>query len=73
MEVKRGEDGFVYIRVQKGKVARTVEPLPEIHVDLDAGGQVLGIEVCGTASADELLAVFQQFGLEMVPQVRGAA
>jgi len=48
MKLEIGYDSLVraiYIKVNKGKVAKTVEVAPEIFVDLDQNGKLLGVEM----------------------------
>jgi uncharacterized protein YuzE len=58
------EEDILFIEFREGVVARVEEPLEDIHVELDADGEVLTIEVIGNASAAELMEIFQRFGLD---------
>jgi len=66
MRITQSKHGGVLIEIRDGKVARTKERPGDILVDLDERGEVLCIEVVGGehTSAPELLAVFQEFGLD---------
>jgi len=59
-------DGIIYIRIQGGKVGRTVQREPDINVDLDSEGGVLGIEIIDAVetTAAQLLAVLREFHLD---------
>lgn len=65
MKITQEED-ILFIRFREGAVASLEEPLEDIHVELDAAGNVLTIEVLGAdrTTAAELIAVFQRYGLD---------
>ena len=45
LEVIDAEAQAVYIRVPKGRVHRTLEPEPDVFVDVDGDNHLLGLEV----------------------------
>jgi uncharacterized protein YuzE len=45
----------VYIRVRDGKVHRTLEPEPEVFVDVDKDNHLLGIEILSPVGQVEIL------------------
>lgn len=63
------EGDIIYMRLNSGKVAKTLCRQPDIHVDLDAEGNVLAVEVVGAHSTpfDAVNRVFEEFFLGVVP------
>lgn len=51
----------LYLRLAEGTVTRTVEISDSTHVDLDAAGKLLGIEVLNPGSGWPLIAILRQF------------
>ena len=47
---RSGETLAVYIRLSKGKVAKTIEHTETVYIDVNARGQVLGVELLEPAS-----------------------
>ncbi len=69
-EIRVIEEGNIVMFVlREGKVARTVEREPDIHVDLDADGRPLSIEFIGARECPIWAAarVFEEFGLTVAP------
>lgn len=57
MEVTKDEAlDVAYVRLRRGKVARTVEIRPGILVDVDKKGDVVGIEVLSVSKLAPALA-----------------
>jgi len=50
----------VYVNVTKGTVARTIKTDERFLVDVDAGGNVIGIEILDASSQQELVANLEQ-------------
>jgi len=55
----------IYVRFSTNKVKKTVEPHPEIFVDLDYRGHVIGIEMInpGQVTIREMKNISKQFGI----------
>ena len=66
MQITYVDNGIIFIRIREGKVARTKERAGDVHVDVDERGEVLSIELWNgkETSVADLLAVFQEFGLD---------
>lgn len=61
------ESDIIYLRLRPGKVAKTLERKPEILVDVDENGDVLGVEiVCASATpVVNLFQVFTEFNIQV--------
>jgi uncharacterized protein YuzE len=44
----------IYVRFSNEKVKKTIEPAPEVFVDLDSRGCVVGIEMINPGRSEEL-------------------
>lgn len=51
----------VYIRLGSGKVVRTVEHAPNVMVDLDGDGHIVGVELTGDVQNVQLKAVGERY------------
>lgn len=51
---------LVYVTLRKGKVAKTIEQYPDVFVDFDANGKVLGIECISALEERQRLSKAEQ-------------
>ncbi len=59
----------IYIKIDhKGKVSKTVEPIPETFVDLDTHGRLIGVELLDPSS-ETLQLLAKQFRCKSLLQV----
>ncbi|MHB2029904.1 MAG: DUF2283 domain-containing protein [Acidimicrobiales bacterium] len=58
---------IVYYELREADVVNTLEPSPQIHVDVDAEGRAINIEIVGASAMPfkRVADVFDQFGIEV--------
>ena len=59
------EGDILYYRINDKKIARTIERFDHIHVDLDAEGRAVAVEIVWASQvpAKAVAEVFREFGL----------
>jgi uncharacterized protein YuzE len=59
----------LYVRIKEGKVSKTREAMPEVFVDYNASGQVLGIDLASPCVAT-LRKLAKQLHLPILNRIR---
>ena len=69
-EVKRSDDGNMYITLRDGLYSHTEEKAECVFVDVDSDGRPLGIEILHSQQVpiDQLLTIMEEFGLVLSPK-----
>jgi uncharacterized protein YuzE len=52
---------YVYVAPDRGPIARTVRMTDDVMVDIDADGQIVGVEVLHAAAMPDLAGTLAQF------------